>query len=156
MKLKGFTILEVILSLAISALVLGIGVTGHFMTKGNYERYRTKTKGLSEINLFHYIFKRDFAQAITVSGNNTMIVCENGISAPTVYAFKQDYILRMLHQRTDTFNLSVTNLSFETLMGSDYVTSLAFRTGEKEKSLMFYQSKSYAADILMQLDKNGN
>ena len=106
MKLKGFTILEVILLLAISGLVLGIGVTGYFMAKGNFERYRTKTKALSEINLFHYILKRDVAQAISVTGVSNQLVLENGVSTAVEYNFKANYVLRVLPQRTDTFVIS--------------------------------------------------
>lgn len=155
MKIKGFSVIEVILSLSISGMVLGIGVTGYFFASKQFERFKIKSEEWSEINKLHYALKRDVDGAVTIRQNANDLTCYFADGDVINYRIKNDHVIRSSNVKPLIFRISLSNVNFEAVQGTDHVQKIQFDFDVNDKKIPFLMMKEYGPDILINAEENG-
>lgn len=110
-KLKGFTLSEILVSLAISSLVILAAVSIYYITlksAGNFNFRRTNN---TEFLNFLYRFENDFeeCQTITLQHNKLIIKCEND---STNYQFSETNVIISKKNIVDTINVQIIEIKY--------------------------------------------
>ncbi|AMR33710.1 hypothetical protein A0256_20875 [Mucilaginibacter sp. PAMC 26640] len=155
MHLNAYTIIEITITMILSAIVISITYTAFGIVSTSYHRYRDEQEGIAEVVQLDRLLKRDFTLSERVSsaadGEVTFTVKNLKVS----YNFQPDYIIRT-SGITDTFKVASGNLSLnfedqalrpqgDTIM----LDELSFDLVYKNRSIPYIYHKRYSADELI-------
>ncbi len=111
MKLKGFTLTEIIVALAISSLVLISGLTVYYLTfKGTFDFQKNASIKISQI-LFYNRLQIDMEECdlITIVDNELSCVYEDH---SVKYEFSENNIVINSQKNSDTLKFTINNIEF--------------------------------------------
>jgi hypothetical protein len=152
-KLKAFTILEVLVAMVISTLVIGGSFLAYEMTYKQYKHYEEVSSCTNEAVSFHAALEKDMENAETVRVTDKGLEClKKGEKID--YDFSGEYVLRKLTLVTDTFHVkNDSNLfslgSQEQKVSGALIDKVCFRIDLKGEKQEVALSKHYGADGLM-------
>ncbi|MCH2045922.1 MAG: hypothetical protein MK212_17530 [Saprospiraceae bacterium] len=145
MKLKGFTILELILGMLLTSILFSIVILAYKMFNQQYTSYETLTEENLSLNRLHSLLQEDIYRAdyVLLEGNWLQCIKEQ----TTFYKFTKQFTLREIEGRTDTFHFSVIELRAEfqnQAVDFDWVEDLELQLqfGEKIVNLTFRKTYS--------------
>jgi len=148
MKLKAFSLLEVLIALLISGLVISAAYSGFLFTHKQFNKFKGITTELRDYFTMSEVLNREFENAKKVVKKSKYEIEIKEIDKSINYKFNSDYILRSIANETDTFWFNTTNIEMEvvneiTELPLVYYLKLSFENEERDESLSFY--KSYGA-----------
>jgi hypothetical protein len=93
LKMKAYTLVEVIVTMLLSAIIIGIAITGYSMTNDQFRIFDTSTKQSLDVLQFDAMMKTDVdkCNAIFWEDNELILKGENNI---IIYSFDDEIILR--------------------------------------------------------------
>lgn len=152
-KLKAFTLVELLVTMLISSIVIGICYTSYQIVSKQFNDYKALNEKTVEVMLLNELIEKDFLQADSVMKDNMNVVCFNNNNQIT-YNFNNNRILRKQTEVQDTFFIQSENvqLKFDDKIAENYqslIDELSFEAkviGEQEH---FIYRKTYAADVLI-------
>ena len=103
-RLKGFTLLELLIGMIVSTIVLGATFSAYHIIAKQASIYQEKTKTNEDLSLFHSRFMNDFqnnASAFFVSPFELRM-------QEVVYHFQESYTLRKNGEHIDTFFVTIS------------------------------------------------
>lgn len=109
-KVKGFTLMELLVGMVISALVISFGYQAFHLIGKQFSSYRSAKKELNERELFQSVFSRDLASSYTARKIQNQIDLALD-SSRIEYKFEDEFILRNTNLSKDTFYLPVREMS---------------------------------------------
>lgn len=153
MKLKAFSLLELMIAILLSGFVISAIYSGYVFT---YKQFYKFTSIKTEIrNYFELteVLNREFENAKKVTKKSSTEIQIESIDKTIYYSFNDNTIIRTVAEQTDTFFFGVTAIKMNTineLTQDPIVDYLVLTIGneEKEKSLSFY--KYYGAVTLIE------
>lgn len=157
MKLKAFSLLEIMIAIFLSGIVISAIYSGYYFTHQQFFKFtgiKTEIRNYFELS---EVLNREFETAKKVVRKSSREIEIEMIDKVIHYSFNEEQILRTLDERVDTFffkingvEMSGFNVSGEVLV--DYLT-LTIKEGKNTKQLSLY--KGYGAVIQIEKE-DGN
>jgi len=143
-NISAFSIVEVLVSMAITGIIIGIIFTVFTIVSEQLLNFKEQNQYISDYNRFSYAVNKDIFES------EEMISTENGFifkkySGDEVLFEKQDSIfLRKSKTFVDTFQFKVSVLSFDTLRNNSknkvfQRVSVTMQVNKVEQQLRFYK-----------------
>lgn len=153
MKLRAFTLLELLVGLVLSGIVAGVSFTAYQVMAGRLAAYRSTNEAISEATWLSGRLGKEIEKAESLTGNSTELLLrmENGRSIR--YDFAGAYVVRHDSLLTDTFFVSTGHLEPEP-EGGPLVSRVQFRAEIGGEPELFIFSKDYAADKRLLLESS--
>jgi prepilin-type N-terminal cleavage/methylation domain-containing protein len=104
-RLKGFTLLELLVGMIVSAIVLGAAFSAYHIIARQTMAYQEKTGTNEDLSLFHCRLMCDFQNAETTVVASPFELHLKGV----VYLFHDTYVLRKNNEHIDTFFVTITS-----------------------------------------------
>jgi prepilin-type N-terminal cleavage/methylation domain-containing protein len=151
-RLSGFTLLELLIGMIVSAIVLGATFSAYHIIAKQVTIYQEKTKTDEELSLFHSRLMLDFQ-----NGHSVFLISDLELRMQqTVYLFHEEYTLRKNGERTDTFFVTINACrSFKTgEENNDPETCidevrLKLNTGKREEEIILKKSIDAQSALLI-------
>lgn len=155
MKLKGFTILEMVMVMALMSIVIGIGYAAWNVLESNFSQYSTSSeKTMNDVNFMIFI-KKDFNDAKRVEiKNDNLIFYLNDLILK--YQFNSDKTIRnaFINEEIISGEFQIQNPSIEAFFQGQYSNDgiidyciISFMNGKIENSITLH--KTYDSDELI-------
>ena len=108
-KIKAFTILELVVTMLITSIIIGVVYTSYFILNKTYTTYQAKNEKIDSIVQLNNLLKSDFAGSAKVLKSPTGIICflQN---KTVIYTITPDYIVRA-SSVSDTFKIASSNIA---------------------------------------------
>jgi len=158
-KLKAFTILELMVTMIISSLVIGIIYTSYDFIGKQFISYKVVNEEITEAMTSNSLINRDINDAgyiqKTTGGIHIIYKKEKSLN----YIFEVQYVIREINNVRDTFSIPIFNvemrlLNEKQLQTGGLIDELLLTTQVTGETQQFRFKKQYAADVLMELDKH--
>lgn len=109
-SVKGFTLLELLTGMIVSAIVLGAVFSAWKIISKQAARYESQSDRTRELSLLHSRFMSDLAEADSTYDDGTAITCYRCRHATMYncvsYTITEQHTLRTTADRTDTFHVT--------------------------------------------------
>jgi prepilin-type N-terminal cleavage/methylation domain-containing protein len=150
MKLKAFSLLEVMVAILLSGIVISAIYSGYLFTHKQFFRFnaiKTEIRNYFELS---EVLNREFETAKKIIKTGSQEIEIEMIDKTVSYSFNTNYILRTIENQVDTFFVGVTNAEINVineLVDEAIVdfTELSIKENEQEKMLSLY--KNYGAIV---------
>jgi len=157
MKVKAFSLLEIVVALFLSGIVISAVYSGYVFTHQQFFKFTTIKTEIRYYFELAEVLNREFEIAKKVFKKGDREIEIELIDKVVQYSFGEEQIVRRLYERTDTFFFNVEevemsdfNVSEELLI--DYLT-LTIKENENTKTLSLF--KDYGAVIQIEKE-DGN
>jgi len=108
-RIKAFTIIEVVVTMTIAAILMGITYTSYQIVNKSYRSFNVKNNEMAALERLDELLKKDFNRSGIIEKDEKGIVIKS--SRDTVqYEFARDFILR-ISAISDTFKIKNEGLS---------------------------------------------
>ena len=158
-KVKGLTLAEVLVTLALTSIVITLAYSTLNYTQKLFYNYKKQNQFLIEYTDFKSRMDYESLKATTVIEQNETTFFINRDSIQTVLQFFPKVILMKRNENCDTFHIESKNLKkdYETiknpLWANKLIKSLVFETEFTKQRFNFYFYKKYDASLKLELDK---
>lgn len=156
-KAKAYTLLELIVVLAISGVVIISAMSLYLFVQKQFLIYKDQIRGDIEINQFISSFSQDidFAGNITCSADRVLLIKSNG--EKTEYIFKNDILLKKA-SRTDTMKVSVRKIKTEKNNENNLLKKIEMeiKKGSSYIKYIFFKEYDNASLVNHKIKKNRN
>ncbi|PKP20789.1 MAG: hypothetical protein CVU05_08330 [Bacteroidetes bacterium HGW-Bacteroidetes-21] len=152
MRIKAFTLIEMIVAMIISSVVIGLALTVYGRINEYFidlnkigEKYNNTLMLVSNL-------RNDFERAIEIKGDNSqiMVLLENEMN--NTYDFNGDVVVRTSKEQSDTFFLPQKNI--ETKYCDDkqeYLSELTIDFMQGEQIIQLHLIKDYSRDLMFNI-----
>jgi len=160
-KLKAFTLLELLVTLLISSLLVGILYSSLYFIYKRYGELSKRSEGLLEVSSFRRALTHDFKTSAFNLAGASAVACLTD-SSRTEYLFEEDYVLRIYEDavvtQVDTFLLACTPPQFfrdkqEVYNEGELVEALTFEALTGEEKYPFSIQRNYSAAARMRFEE---
>jgi type II secretory pathway component PulJ len=112
-SIKAFTIMEVVITMVLTAIVISITYTAYSIVSRSYLQYQKKNDEMAELILMDKLLKRDVDKADTILKTDSGFVCDEK-AAVVNYKIDSGKVVRVaLTADTFKFHLQDMNMLFE-------------------------------------------
>jgi len=149
-KIHAFTILEMVITMMVSALLIGLALTAYMVVYRSYLSFEKKNGETSDILQMDRTLQRDFARSQHVYSSPEGLILYGRDTL--FYDFKAAYIVRR-SARADTFHVEVRDVQalFENkplAAGDSLIDRLSFRLVLRKDTIPFIYHKLYSSEEL--------
>lgn len=147
-KIEAFTIIELVMSLLISGIVIGIVYYAFLFFNRQSIDYQFRSKQISEYFLFNKSLLTDFerAESISDSSENFLIIQHIDTGMAIIYEFGTSAITRKTQETVDSFSIKCEELRFYHLAeGSSIVNKVMVKLNINNSSFNTVFLKTYSA-----------
>jgi prepilin-type N-terminal cleavage/methylation domain-containing protein len=150
MKLKAFSLLEIMIAILLSGIVISAIYSGYFFTHKQFFRFnaiKTEIRNYFELS---EVLNREFETAKKIVKTGSQQIEIELIDKTVNYSFNTDYILRTIGNRIDTFFIGVTNVEMNVineLAEEPLVDYTELSIKEKDNILSLYKNYGAIAKI---------
>lgn len=111
-KIAAFTLLEVTVTMLISAICITICYTAYSLIQGYYIRFGEKNQQADLVLNLKHVLERDFQKALHVIKTDEGLMVKQD-SLIIDYSFNDKQVLRQIKElHTDTFNIPIQRIDF--------------------------------------------
>ena len=156
-KIRAFTILEVVISMLITAIVIAITYTSYSIISKSYGAFNDKNKMMADYALLDHLLRRDVAQAAFIQKDAEGIALTTS-NKNVKYTFSNDYIIRQ-SIRTDTFKFISQNvqlyfehkplLTLSDTLEQNRVDEISFDLLYRNEKIPYHYQKAYSSENLI-------
>ncbi len=161
-KVKAFTLLEVTITMLITALLIGLTYTSYGIIVKSYRSFTAKNEATVVLVNLDHVLTRDFDKADMVLKEDNGIVLKSDQNL-IKYSFNATSIIREA-LKADTFNVQIQNLqtSFEhspitevqEMEDQNRIDELTFTLLYQNEKIPYHYRKRYSAVNLIQRNPN--
>jgi prepilin-type N-terminal cleavage/methylation domain-containing protein len=158
-KLPAFTIIELMVTMLISSIALGLIYTGYEIVSKQYKSYKISNEIIAEALYLNAIMNIDFANARDVKRNDEGFELIDYLNRITIYELSEEYIVRKVSFSTDTFHIPVQQITYS-MLGSEImdeetilIDEVSFYVTVNKETHPFHYKKQYDAAFLMEREK---
>ncbi len=151
-SVPAFSIIEAIVSLAITAIIMGIIFVIFSIVTERMLDYKSQNELVNDLNRFTYCINKDIFENEKMNVVYNQVVF-NGYSGETVkYDFQEDFILRNNQTFIDTFKIKLNQIRIDSVKANSQKMvfqklKLNLEVNESEMELKFYK-RVYANELL--------
>ncbi|GGD07670.1 prepilin-type N-terminal cleavage/methylation domain-containing protein [Hyunsoonleella pacifica] len=106
-KLKGFTILEALISLMLMSIIITVTYALFNLTERQLSGFKKENFEVLEYNLFNSTLLMDIETSTDFSCSDNELLLENYNTNTIYYSIHKQHILRQNQTKVDTFNIEV-------------------------------------------------
>lgn len=160
MKIKAFTLMELLIGMIISAIVIAFCYSAYFIVSERLTSYRTSKAEINETMtlralLYNELESCEFA-TYDSSSHKISFKKYNGSSE---YTFSETCILRKVNEVLDTFKIKSTDLLIEYPQerkgyASVFIGKISFKAKVLDENYDFSFYKNYSSEVLVNSFKN--
>lgn len=161
-KIKAFTVMEVTVTMLVTAILIGIMYTSYSIIVKSYGGFNTKNDEMAALVSLDHVLKRDFERSESVYKTQDGIVLKKD-DTMIDYVFTPDFIVRKA-ARADTFKVQTRDVtaSFENMPLSEVQETeeqnradvLGFTLTYKNEQIPYLYHKLYSSVNLIQRNPN--
>lgn len=156
MRFKGFTILEILISMVLFGMITGLGSSAYLFVSKQFLEYKKTDDVVKCGSTLEALLNKDFTESYSVKNTNEGLVCSYTDKEPVEYKLSDQYIIRTQAQQPDTFKLSALNIKMslndKDIVYNSLISELSFNTKISGQDMQLNFSKLYGADLLMELE----
>jgi len=156
MRLKGFTILEILIAMVLFGIITGLGSSAYLFVHKQFLAYKKSDEAIKMSLTLETLMNRDFTECYSVKNTNTGLLCFYVDKNYVAYKLNSEYITRTQENQPDTFKISVSNIQMyldnEPIVYNSLINQLSFNTTIAGKDMQLNFTKRYGADLLMELE----
>ena len=157
-KLKAFTLLELLVAMAITGIVVSIaGLVFNVMGK-QFNSYKETSEDIASAYLLNNLLQSDFFNAATIYRSEDELIAANREYA-VKYKFMQSYILRTAGERSDTFFIEAGDIESRFMNDpaeEGLIDELYFESYVHREPEIFHFTKQYSPSELINREEIGN
>lgn len=151
-KIQAFTIIELIMTMLISSVIIGIVYYVYMLFSHQFSNYREKANAIDEYLILKKAFQEDIDAASTIkTTSDNEVVC---LGRPMVnevhYIFNQENIIRSTAGTQDTFHIKKSGYEAFPVNNSDLIETLVVNINLANEPFSTTYKKMYSASQLMQ------
>jgi prepilin-type N-terminal cleavage/methylation domain-containing protein len=155
-RLKGYTILEILMAMIISSIVLISAYSGMEKISFLYKNFRIKNEIINEVTLLNRILMHDISKSSYISEGNNSINCIY-FDKKIEYIFNDNCVIRK-SPLADTFNIPTSDMTLSFVKDGSgeatlFVNELNFVRTDKDEKYTLHYYKNYGADALINIKK---
>lgn len=112
MKIKAYTLMEVVVAMLLSAICISICYTALEIVSGSYSSYRKKNEEIDNLLSLKNVLEKDFMKAVHILKNENGLMIEQD-SVKRLYEFGANKVIRHSDSLyTDTFKVANIDVKF--------------------------------------------
>ena len=153
-RLPAFTLIELMVTMLISSISIGIIYSGYDIVSKQFRTYKTTNETIAEALYLNSLMNSDFSKARDAKKNRDGFTLLDYENRSTVYEFSEEYIVRKVSFSTDTFHLPIKNSSYS-ISGKDvledlsWIDEVSFDVTINKEVTSFHYKKEYDAAFLI-------
>lgn len=157
-KLNAFTLIELMVSMLVSSIALGLIYSGYELISKQFKSYKTTNEIVAEAVYLNALIGKDFSKARNAKRNGDFVELNDYNNQLTIYEFTEEFIMRKVSFSTDTFYIPIKNLSFsilgtEIFSESSSIDEFSFDIKINKEVQVFHYKKQYDAAFLMEREQ---
>jgi len=150
-KLRAFTLIEVIIALALAGIVTTISVMGFQIISKNFENYKKSNADYLAVATVHQVMIHDLELSKFVRKTVSGFVC-NTQTHSIEYKFEETFLIRNINTVNDTMAFNVGRCEFlynhmEQNITGELIDEIEININQDQNSLLIHLVKWYAANI---------
>jgi prepilin-type N-terminal cleavage/methylation domain-containing protein len=158
MKIKAFTLIELLICMILSAIIIGMGYAAYRESYKRFLAYSGMKKNIVDAIRVNSVLNNDFCQAERVYYNSGNILFNNKNKPAIEYEFTSATIIRKVYNQADTFHFSAINtlpvyVDNDAIATEGLIKAFSFETEMYKQTLPFYYSKTYSAETIINLSQ---
>jgi len=106
-KLKALTIIEIVVTLAISTFIVMIAIMAYFVVNNQFSRYKDLNSELQSMYELHFLLQKDFEEADSLIQKNNSFLEIHENSTIVTYDFQKNYVFRQTVNITDSIPVTI-------------------------------------------------
>ncbi len=151
-SIKAFSIIEAIVSMAVSAIIMGMVFVIFSIVSERMLDYKNQNQLINDLNRLTYIVNKDIFENQKMNLNDNEISFKSYSGNFLKYEFNDDFILRKKEDFIDTFRIRLNKISFDTVQNKTQnlvyqKIKLMIEVNENIVDLKFYK-QVYANELL--------
>ena len=156
-KLKGFTLAEVMVTMALTAIVITFAYGTLSYVQKLFYSYKDQNRFVQEFTNFKQRMDHEsiYSEFVTENGENTFSIKRD--STVTNLKFLPEVILMQRGNKCDTFHLAAKNIKseYEKMSNSSerLLKELSFKVEFSKQAFNFQFTKEYDASVLLKIEK---
>lgn len=152
MNLKAFSIIEVIVSMALSAIIMGLVFLIFSILTERMLDYKNQNQLVNDLNRLTYSINKDVFENQKINLFDNQVSFKSYSGTTLKYEFSEDFILRKQENFVDTFNIKLNKISFDTVQNKSknliyQKINLSVEVNQSNIDLKFYK-QVYANELL--------
>jgi Tfp pilus assembly protein PilE len=161
-KIKAFTILEVTITMLITALLIAITYTSYSIIVKSYRSFTLKNEAMGVLTSLDHVLKRDFDRADMILKTSDGIILQTDQKI-VKYVFNADFVIRE-SVKMDTFKVQPQEVqtSFESVpiteardtAEQNRIDELTFTLPYQNEKIPYHYYKTYSSVNLIQRNQN--
>jgi prepilin-type N-terminal cleavage/methylation domain-containing protein len=147
MKLRAFTIMELVVVMVISGIVTGIAFFGYSVSSIYFRRFHDSALSITRVSLLHSTLENDFREAVMIRQPQANTIVLTKKNETVSYSFSEGGVVRENPGSKEVFplRLSAVSILFEGLPAAGFLDEVYFETDHGP----FHFSKLYSSEELM-------
>ena len=151
-RMKSFTLIELIVTMIISSIGIGIMGSAYRIVNHQYSSYKKMNEGISHIKQLNALLHKDFDNAMQVNWRNgTLEILNEKDEKEIIYKFNHNTITRLQANVNDVFEIKIIGikgmLMDQPLTG--IIDELQIEVLVNGANQHFHFKKQYGADVMM-------
>ncbi len=153
-RIPAFTLIELIVAMALSGIVIGIIYTSHTIIEQQYTRIKLSGQKISQLKNLNFLLENDFNESESILKNlNQVSLNKDGNSNHIVYLFEEEYVIRNKMNHVDTFFVKTKKIEskflYPAINSNNFIEELKIEIITFDESIFFTLNKTYASDIFL-------
>lgn len=153
-KFKAFTIIELVVTMVITSIVIGIAVALYLTLDFYFRDTVYEYEKNNDILLTETMIKNDINNSRTITENNTGFYVLTTGNKIIRYEITDNYIIRHTDISSDTTFYNITDLTINTLKhNKDLVNEIVIYIEQEKINIPLHFYKKYSNDVLFEMEK---
>lgn len=154
-KLKAFTIVELLVTMVITSIVVGLASSLYLNMQQYYTMSESGYGQNTDIIFVTSLLKNDMEQSVSVHSSYGLVSMQGKDNIVKEYDFSDDYIIRKIYYHRDTFFVKTQDLEIINLnSNSDLVSEIKASLVVDGAPMPLHLYKDYTRDVLFNLYQN--
>jgi len=149
---KAFTIVEAVVSMAITAIILSIIFVVFSITSQRLYDFKKQNEQITDLTRMSYSINKGIFEAENMYVQERRLIFTGYESSKTVFTFTNEYFIMQREDFTDTFHLAVNKLAVDTLSSlskkSIYQRLKCSVIIDNNKTDLNFYKKIYTAELI--------
>lgn len=156
-RLPAFTLIELIIAMALSGIVIGIIYSSYMIIEKQYNLIKLRDQKISQIKNLNFMLENDFKECESIIKNlNEISLKKEGNSNFIVYNFEENYIIRNKLNNLDTFWVKTKDLEAnflnQEINSKNFIDELKIELIAFDENIVFNLNKNYASDAFLNIE----
>ena len=156
-RLPAFTLIELIIAMALSGIVIGIIYSSYMIIEKQYNLIKLRDQKISQIKNLNFMLENDFKECESIIKNlNEISLKKEGNINFIVYHFEENYIIRNKLNNLDTFWVKTKDLEAnflnQEINSKNFIDELKIELIAFDENIVFNLNKNYASDAFLNIE----